>query len=154
MIKQLWLFVISMLLLIACLWFVVDRFIFLQTAARTTGQVMGISSSNTRCGGGKHRSSYPCTKFTATIGFVAAPVGRYKFTISAGSKRGYDYDISGATYRQGQNVPVVFDPKNPDKAYEDSFFGVWAMPVITGFFQVITLLSSFFQPRQRRRYIY
>jgi hypothetical protein len=149
MIKQPLFFGISGLLLLVFVGFLLQRIYFLQRASRTVGTVSSISSVNSSCGGGRRRSSYPCTKFTATVKFVARNTMSYALNLSAGSARGSNQSNLSASYRSGQNVKVIYNPKDPSTAYEDSLMGVWGTPFMVLFMQLLTGISSLFEPRKK-----
>jgi hypothetical protein len=141
-IKQPWLAAVSLILFIVLAAFVIERLWFLETAARTNGNVAEVTSYNSRCGGGRRNRSYSCTKFKAYIEFYANLGVMHRFSVSAGRKRGSNQSISYSRLAPGQNVPVVYDPKKPQKAYEDTLWGVWGTPIILFFGQIITFFSS------------
>lgn len=118
-----------------------QRLSFLSRALKTTGSVTKLEARNSRCGGGKRRSKYPCTKFTAMVEYQAEAGGAYTLRVSAGSTRGHDQDVSYANKQVGRSVAVIYDPKNPEKAYEDSLFDIWGTPFILGVVQISLALS-------------
>lgn len=150
MIKQPWLMVVSGLIFIACLYFIFDRLIFLQSAERVNGSVESLSSSNGRCGGGRRRRSYPCTRFNARVRFTTSAGQPSAVQLSAGSARGHDVSTASASRRVGQAVPIVYDPKSPTRAYEDTTWGVWGVPIMSLIFQIVTFFMSFLEPKGRR----
>lgn len=150
MIKQPVFAFLAFLLLLAVAWFIADRVKFLHTAERTKGTVTNVQSYNDRCGGGRRRSSYSCTKFRAYVEYTLPGNAKYNICISAGSKRGYDQPLSGASYHVGMPVNVVYNPGKPTEAYEDTMMGVWGTPIMIAVFQVITFIVSLTEPKRRR----
>jgi hypothetical protein len=157
MIKNKFFFAISMLVLIILLWLIVDRIYFLASALKTTGTVYDISSTNSTCRTGGNRSrgkryrSYNCTKFDAHIKYF--PVNEtfeVRFSISAGSSKGHNSNASNASFSKNQIVPVVYDPKNPEKIYEDSFFGVWGTPFMVFIFNIFSFFIAFTSDSRRK----
>lgn len=139
--------VIAAILLVVISGYVIERILFLQIAEKTTGTVYDISSTNSRCGGKRRHN---CTKFNASIKFNPLNnESEVRFVISAGSSRGHNRPLKEADYRVGENVPVVYDPNKPTKAYEDSFFGVWGVPIMLLFFQIISFFTSLTEPKRR-----
>ena len=148
MIKQPWLLVISGICLVIGIYLVVERSLFLASAEETQGKVISIESRNTTCGSKRRR--YACTKFKALVEYpVGANAVPHTILISAGSSRGRDQPVSGADLPEGTPVPVVYAPDNPGKAYQNTFFGVWAAPIIAGIAQFGTLIGSMAQGRRR-----
>ena len=147
MIKQRWLAGLSGILAIVLAGYILERLWFLQRAQRTTGWVIDVSSYDSTCGSRRHR--YSCTKYTAKIQFNAGSLGLTVFSVSAGSTRGYGMPVTRASMQPRQTVPVVYDPKNPSKAYQNTFWGVWGGPVGVFFFQIMTFIGSLFNPKNR-----
>ncbi len=144
MIKTPWLFFLSFIIGAIAVGFAVERLIFISSAQKTIGQVIGLESYNDRCGGGRRRRSYACTKFTANIQFFDRQGSRYEFQSSAGSSRGSNRSIDNADYSVGVGVEVIYNPKNPKKVYVNTIFGVWGIPIVLFFTQIGALISSFF----------
>lgn len=150
MIKQPWLLAVSGLCLVMGTYFVVDRLVFLATAERVMGTVTELTSRNDTCG--SERNRYRCTKFRAEVAFEAKTGGSFTIDISAGQERGHDEPLSRALYEEGSQVEVVYSPRNPSKAYQNTLFGVWGAPIIAFGVQISTLLGSFSEGRRRRRW--
>lgn len=149
MIKQPWLASIAGIFFIVFAWYVYNRVIFLQTAEKTTGTVIKVSAYNGRCGGGRRRRSYPCTKFHADIMFHDLKGASYRFNVSSGSSRGDNQPISYSRLKLNSAVPVIYDPKNPTTVYEDTLWGVWATPIFLFFAQVASFFGSLFDRKRR-----
>jgi hypothetical protein len=139
------LFTLSMVLALVVLWFVADRVFFLMRAEHTTGSVATVIPQNGRCSCGR-RCRYDCTRFQARVIFPEAQ-GTKPLWVSAGRARGYDRPVSYAMYAIGDDVPVVYNPRDTDQAYRDSFSDVWGTPLALLFFQIITFFGSFAQRR-------
>lgn len=150
MIKQPWLLLISAALLVGVLGFTADRLIFLATAEKTNGTVERVTSSNGRCGSKKRK--HPCTRFDAEVGFTTKAGRTGAVTVSAGSTRGYDQPTTNADLHVGDSVRVVYNPRKPSKAYEDSTWGVWGTPLILLIGQVATMFGAFSEGRRRGRW--
>ncbi len=148
-IKKTYMAYISLALLAVLIWYVGDRILFMHSAEHTIGQVIDVSGYNSRCGGGRRRSSYPCTNFTANVEFQDQANQIYHLKIGAGHSRGYDKPISLAKLKIKDRVAVIYNPHNPNKAYEDSFMGVWGTPIIIFMVQISTFFSSLFPSRKK-----
>ena len=141
--------IVSLVVLVVLAGFVVERCMFLYRAERAIGRVIAVDSYNSTCG--RRRSRYSCTEFDATVEFSTKTAARYTLEVSAGTARGYNQPLSRASRRVSDGVPVVYDPNKPTKAYEDSVWGVWGMPIILAMFQVASFFSSLCEPKGRRR---
>ena len=151
MIKQPWLFGISMVLLLVAGGFATERLWFLSHAEKVQGTVVEITAQDGRCGGGgKRRRSYTCTRYTAHIQFATRNGGSGGLSVGAGRSRGKGQPTSWASYRVSQTLPVVYDPRNEAKAYLDSIMGVWGTPIFILIAQFSTLIASVSESRRRR----
>jgi len=142
------------LLAVVLIGYVIERMIFLSTAVKASGTVISVDAHNGRCGGGRRRAKNPCTKFNSTVEFQASNGRPYRFSVSSGSTRGSDKPTSNARLKIGAAVPVVYSPKDPSKAYEDSLWGVWAIPIFLFVGHLAALVASFMEPRRRRASIF
>jgi hypothetical protein len=140
-IKSPTLFWFSMLLALIVLGFVADRALFLMHALKTTGNVVDLSAANGSCSCGR-RCHYDCTKFQAQVRFQASETPAALW-VSAGTAHGYDCPVAQARYIIGAVVPVIYNPRHPSEAYRDTFMDVWGTPLMTFFFQIVTLFGSF-----------
>lgn len=147
MIKSRLIFAIAVLLAVVTVYFVIDRLAFIARAEKTTGTVLSVDASNSRCGGGKRRRSYACTKFHAEIEFEAADRS-YTFSVSAGSSRGHNQPESRAHHQVGETVAVAYNPNDPDEVYRDNWFDIWSSPLFAAFGHLIALFGSM---KERRR---
>ena len=148
MIKQPWLLAVSGVCLLVALWLVADRTMFLWSAEKTIGTVTELSGRNERCG--RRKSRYSCTKFSAQVQYATRSGSTHTLDISAGSARGHNQPATRARVRKDGPVPVVYAPDQPDRAYEDTLFGVWGAPLMAGFAQIATFLGSLAEGRKRR----
>lgn len=130
-------------------YFAIDRALFLQRAEATNGTTMSVSSHNGRCGGGRRRRSHPCTKFKAAISFRTSSGVQSELKLDAGSAPYHDQPTSRARYRVGQAVPVLYDPKNPGKAFHNSFLGIWGTPLWVGLGSLSLFVGALQQGRRR-----
>ncbi|MEU6792588.1 DUF3592 domain-containing protein [Nonomuraea wenchangensis] len=95
---------------------------FLASAQRTEGTVTGLTARTTtsRDSDGYTRRStmwYPTVEFTAGG-------RRYSFQSSTGN--------NPPAYREGEGVPVAYDPDDPSDARISTFWSAYLAPVITG----------------------
>ena len=148
MIKHPWLLAVSGVCLLIALWLVVDRTMFLRSAEETTGTVVELSGRNDRCG--RRKARYSCTKFSAHVEYETQSGSTHTLQISAGSARGHNQPASSARVRKGGPVSVVYAPDQPTRAYENTLFGVWGVPLLAGFAQIATFLGSLVEGRKRR----
>ena len=149
MIKQPWALAISGIFLFIAVYYVVERAFFIMSAEKTLGSVVKVESYNSRCGGGKRRSKYDCTKFTSYVRYFNLKNSPYEISLSSGSSRGHNQPDSYARLKMGESVPIIYDPKNPAKAYEDTIWGVWGVPIMLFFGQICSFLISISQPKTR-----
>lgn len=154
MIRQPFLMLLGCVAIIIAAVFALERLYFLSRAEKTNGYVSNISSYEGRCGGGRRRASYPCTRYSADIKFYGRNGSENHFDVDAGSmrylKHSYGNLTSGATskYTLGQSIPIIFNPNNPSRAYIDSTMDVWATPLGCLLGGVICMISSLFEPRR------
>lgn len=148
-IKNTYMAYISLALLAVLIWYVGDRILFIQSAEHTIGQVVEVSAYNSRCGGGRRKRSYSCTKFTAKIEFRAQTNQIHHLKISAGRSRGHNQPISHSRIKVKDRIAVIYDPEAPNKAYEDSFMGIWGTPIIIFMAQISTFFSSLFSSKKK-----
>ncbi len=158
MIKSVFLFFVSVILFLVGCGFLVQRIAFLSKAEKVVGQVSNVASENDRCSssrrrrrGGSSRTYYDCTKFQAEISFNTLSGQYSSFVVSAGTSRGHNQPLSLASYRNGDPVPVLYDPKDLSTACRDSFMDKWGTPFMVFLFQFATMIGSVFGVRARRR---
>jgi hypothetical protein len=150
-IKNKWFAGISFILLIIFAGFVIERLAFIRSADTTDGTVISVDSRNGRCGGGRRKRSYACTRFESTVEFVSKSGARYTLLVSSGSARGQNQPRSKARLQEGSLVPVIYDPTNPASVYENTVWGVWGMPILLFFLQIGTFIASFFSPNTQKK---
>ena len=145
---------IGALLLLTAGVFALKTIIFLSSAKKTEARVTDISSYSSTCrSGGNRKRSYPCTKYTAHLHFVADSGQGYDVTLAAGSSR--SGSSTSSKYTQGSYVDVYYDPENPTNFCEDSFMGKWSAAAGLGVLGAIFSIASMFQfsMRGRQRYL-
>jgi hypothetical protein len=138
--------VVSATLLLLALGLFGRQALFVLSSEEATGEVSHIEAHDGRCGG-KHK--YDCTEFTATIDFTVSG-RRHTTTTSAGSTRGHGASVQTASYREGQELPVLYAPDNPGHAYHNTMWDVWGTPIFAMFGQLATMLAAFSKPKQRK----
>ena len=154
MIKNRLQFYLSVILLLVALFFVSKRLAFLSHAEKADGAVEGLTAVDTICRKkrGRHSSSsYECTKYTASIGFVTRDGRSGSFSVVAGSARGHNQPVSAASFHQGERVRVVYNPNNLSEVYCDAFMHLWGRPFMISIFAVVTMVGSCFDSRSRLR---
>lgn len=151
-IKHRWLAAISLILLLLALGFAIDRILFLKTATETQGTVISVDSSNGRCGGGKRRRSRPCTRFVSIVQFADLEARPQQLSISSGSRRGHDQPSTYSRLPIGKSVSILYDPNDPSKAFENTTWGVWGIPLMLLFGQLITFVISLMEPRPKSKF--
>lgn len=137
-IKNKFLFVISMALLVAFCYFTISQLLFLSRAEHGVGVVRRVWAVNGRCGG---KRKHDCTKFLATVEFQSDG-SRISSDLRAGKTRGHDQPLSKAMHQVGDSVPIVFDPNRPEEISRDRFWDLWGASLLLLFFQAFTLLGS------------
>ena len=106
-----------------------------QSGERTTGNVVRLDESESGEGG--------CCVYSPVIDFVA---GGQTFTFESGNAS------DPPAYDVGEEVPVLYDPANPETAQIDSFFERWVFPIIIIPAMILAaLLVNFFMIRSWRR---
>ena len=135
--------------LIFALFALIRTMTFLARAEKTVGVVSAIDSYGGRCGGGRRRRSYPCTKYRATISYESASGGRYTLSDSAGSCRQGNEATYRPSYQLGQRVKVRYLPSHPEEARIDSVFGIFGTEFISLFVGLFSTFASFAKSRQR-----
>lgn len=149
MIKQPYLICLAGLGLIVAAYFAFNTWLFLRRAVETQATVSHISSYQSRCGGGRRKRSYPCTKFNAHLSFFVPQHGEANLKVGAGSCRSYSASCR-TDYNVNQKVPVLYDPKKPARARVNSLMGVWSSSIGSLIGALISALGSLFEPRKRR----
>ncbi len=104
---------VGLMLLVWCWFSYQDTAAFLTHAAPATGQVVK----------NEHRSSNGKTTCYPVIAFRTDRGQQIEFT-SNGSGL--------CAYAVGETVAVLYDPVAPSEANEDSFFGLWLLPLMLG----------------------
>ncbi|MGE0616341.1 MAG: DUF3592 domain-containing protein [Bacteriovoracia bacterium] len=137
----------GVLLLVLAAWFAGNRVFFLRHAVETTGTVREIFGENSRCGGGKRRPSYNCTKFYMQAEY-ASPQGKHRLSIAAGKVRGHNQPPEACRRRVGDVVPVVYDARDPSRAAHNEFFALWGLPILLSILSGIVFVVLLVQNRR------
>jgi hypothetical protein len=137
--------VASLIIAAVLAYLVGDRIVFMSRAVRTVGAVTEVSASDERCG---RKGRRRCTKFTATVQFAAGD-DAHAIGVGAGSARGYGQPVTYAKYRVGSRVGIVFDPRNPARAYRDTLWDVWAGPMLCLLILATPLVVTFTERRPK-----
>lgn len=121
-----------------CLWGVYAGYIswkLEQQGERTTGNVVRLEESNSSEGG--------CCVYSPVIEFVA---GGQTYSFESGNAS------DPPAYDVGEEVPVLYDPSNPETAQINSFFERWVFPIIIIPAMILAaLILNFFMIRSWRR---
>lgn len=143
--QPIWL-IVALLWLLLIGYFVVDRIQLLQVWERVTWKVINITSYNSRCWG-KHK--HDCTEYTAYVDFTTLVGQKSEFTVSGWDSYWHNQPISDSFRRIWEPVKVIYDPKNISRVYEDTLWGVWWVPIMTFFFQILSFFSAFTEPKKK-----
>lgn len=65
---------------------------------------------------------------------------------AAGDEMGYNQELKYADMKVGEKVPVVYDSTNPNKAYKDTIWGIWKMPILIFLFQIASFVVCLTKP--------
>jgi hypothetical protein len=103
------------LLLLSC-GSVCQTLFLLSFGARTTGTIVGTWGD----GSGEGNLSYPVIEFKDAAGKTWS--GQSHWSITPGSR---DRNV-------GSKIAVLYDPGRPGRFAEDSFEGLWVLPLVTG----------------------
>ena len=106
-----------------------------QSGERTTGNVVRLEESNSSEGG--------CCVYSPVIEFTA---GGQTYSFESGNAS------DPPAYEVGQEVPVLYDPGNPETAQINSFFERWVFTIIIIPAMIFAaLILNFFMIRSWRR---
>jgi hypothetical protein len=141
MIRQRWLAIVALVLAVVAVGAGIDRALFVARAQKTAGNVVAVSATNDRCGS-RRRSRYECTKFSAAVEFATSRGATATHHMYAGSSRGHDGPVSKATVHPGDVVPIVYDPKDPERSYEDRTQAIWGFPGGSALLAALMFLMS------------
>lgn len=121
-----------------CLWGVYAGYVswrLEQGGERTTGNVVQLEESDSGEGG--------CCVYSPVIEFIA---GGQTYSFES------DNASDPPAYDVGQEVPVLYDPANPETAQINSFFERWVFPIIIIPAMIFAaLILNFFMIRSWRR---
>ncbi len=114
--------------------FLVRKIWRITKSTKTTGVVMNVEVSQ---GGGQFDSSPRNTLFTPTVRFQTADGRIVDYTSNISSNLD--------NYRVGENVPVYYNPQQPEKAIVGTTFRLWSPFLILGFVGgMFALVGTFF----------
>lgn len=131
-------------------WYTANRILFLKTAIHTNGEVVKIDQTNGRCGGGKRRRRYNCTKYNAQVRFYSENQSANFISISAGSQRGHNQQYSSLKFSLGTSVPVAYDPQDPTSAFHDTFWSIWSIPIFSFLGLIVSTIVSLIETNRPR----
>jgi hypothetical protein len=102
----------------------VERYLFIQSAKTTTGDIVEINSTNRHleC---RKSDFHACTQFMAKVQFLDLSGNQRYTNVRLNSVSGLDQPISLSEKRVGQKVEVIFSPTNSSKAYENRWQAIW-----------------------------
>lgn len=119
-------YVMAAVALVAGLWFVADRAMFLSGAERTQAQVYGVMAVPGDCGRGNHE----CTKFVIEVRWSSNGED-CEAGIEVGQARGVDAPMpADFDYAIGDTVPLLYDPDDPSEHYLADRNDLWRTPLI------------------------
>ncbi len=119
-----------------------QRSLFVAEANSAQGVVVDIflATSKARTGGEDIKTYAP------RVFFVAASNQKVEFKTRASK--------SNPGYKIGDQVPVLYDPANPEKAKINTFFHLWMLPTIMiamgGLFSIIAILVGILDWKERK----
>ena len=107
---------------------------------------------------------YYLISFNRTVGLVtgfdysakyAVPI--IEFKVNENEYHFYGPDYMKETVNPGQQIPVIFNPKNPKQAYVNNFYGLWGDPFVylLPFFLIFTIviIGKDFVPEKVRLFV-
>lgn len=147
MIRQPAYFWIAAIAFVVFLFFSIEQKRFLNRSIETMGTVTDITPSNGLCGTGKRRARYSCTRYKARILFYSKSNSPNVYEYAAGRCTGHNQPLSCANFQINDKIPVIYDPSDPSKTYENTFFAVWKKPLIALLISICALIASFFDPQ-------
>lgn len=136
-------FWIAIALCIPLAYFLIDRIEFVWSSKTVMGSVEDVRARNDLCGG---KTKYSCTKYKALLTYGVEGV-TYRIDVEAGRKRGQDQPLDFADHRVGDAVRVAYDPREPERAYRDTWWDIWGMPFMVFLMQIGAFFGSFKERR-------
>jgi len=96
---------------------------------------------------------YPCTQYTAVMQFVTDNGATELFQHEAGSVTEHNQPARNAyaLFAVGEQVPILYDPANPDDAIIDHWGEKWGPTIIFGILGVGALLGAIFGSKLQER---
>jgi hypothetical protein len=114
----------AVVLLVVSIWYGYSSYQFVSSGIEVEGTVVRLESSS-----------------SADSGTTYSPVFRY--TVDG---QEYEYESvnssSPPTHKVGEITTLLYDPNNPEKARENSFWELWLMPIILCPISIFMLLLS------------
>jgi hypothetical protein len=137
-------------LILGALGLVLERAVFLATAERAQGEVIGVDAIDSRCG--PRRRKRDCTQYHATVRYVGAGVA-HVLSVRAGSATGHGQSTLRARYRTGDSTLIVFSRRNPARTYQDPGLsdGIWRAPFLFFLLAVLPVAGALAERRRRRK---
>lgn len=124
---------------IAVLFLMAHRIYFLSGSDVTAGKVVQVEAENDRCG--SRRSRHDCTNFFVAIHY-SAQYDIFVMRHEAGATKNHNQPTSKANYRVGQLVKVRYLASDPQEAYLDEWFDIFALPMAVLLFGVLLIIKS------------
>lgn len=151
MVKEPILAFISVLLLLGACATGFLTFEFTRSASTTDGIVTEVDARNATCGGKRSHSSgryrkrnrTDCTRYFATVQFDTANGERHSVRLAFGKSFGHDKPVANARQQVGTKVPLIYDPKDPSRVFENSVWALWGPTIMLLLAHVVVLLVSF-----------
>jgi hypothetical protein len=107
-------------------YFLIDRIDFALSSRTVAATVAEISARNSGC----TKSRYDCTVFDASLRYRVGE-SRYQISVSAGTAREHNQPTSAARFYVNELVSIVYDARDPARAYLNTFWAVWSAPFLT-----------------------
>lgn len=142
------LFTVGVSMTLPVWYFVSDRIDFVRSARSAMGTVDDVRAWHSSCG--TKESPDDCTNFEATLRY-SVDEEDYRIEVSAGREYRRYSPISDAEHQIDDQVPVVYDPRQPSRAYRDTFWDVWRYPIWALIVQVCALYGGFTAEEQESR---
>lgn len=131
-------FWIGMALFLPLAYFLFDRTDFVLNSRPVVATVEQVSARNARCG---KRGRRTCTKFEATLKYPVSGVD-YRIDVNAGRTRGHNQSVEHASYRSWDQVELLYDSRRPQRAYRDTTWDIWHVPILMLLVQIAAFIAS------------
>ena len=124
---------------------------FTRAASKTDGIVTEVIGRNATCSKRKSgtgessriRNRKDCTRYSATVQFDTANGERRSVELAFGKATGHDKPISYARQPVGTTVPLIYDPKDLSRVFENTVWALWGPTIMLFLAHVVMLLVSF-----------